>query len=158
MWEEIVVIASGIAPDPGRVLLPRPIVLRETPTSLRVLLVDDDDDLLEALQESLSSRGLMVVGQAHDGTEAVFLADVLVPDVVVMDLRMPGMSGLLATRLIKAHHADVQVLVLTASPDSSLRAAAEEDGVAGYLVKGAGAGEIADAVRDAGAISRERAG
>jgi len=152
------VITSGVATDAGSLQLTRPIVLRETPTPPRVLLVDDDDDLLETLQEGLSGQGLLVVGCAHDGTEAVFLADVLVPDVVVMDLRMPGMSGLLATRLIKAHHADIQILVLTASPESSLRAAAEEDGAAGYLVKGVRTGEIADAVRDAAAISRGRAG
>jgi len=151
------VIASTAIRDVARLVGP-PIAIRETPTPPRVLLVDDDEAVLEALQESLSSNGLMVVGQAHDGTEAVFLADALAPDVIVMDLRMPGMSGLLATRLIKAHHAEIQILVLTASPESSLRAAAEEDGVAGYLAKGAGSREIVAAVREAAAISRGRAG
>ena len=72
------------------------------PQSLRVLVVDDDDVLREALCELLIDRGFDVVGEARNGPEGVSLAIERRPDVVLIDFRMPGMDGLEATNRIKA--------------------------------------------------------
>ena len=80
----------------------------------RIVLVDDHPLYREGLLTALSaSFDLDVVGEAADGAEAVAAVDRLLPDVVLMDLHMPGVSGVEATRLITAAHPDVAVLVLT---------------------------------------------
>ena len=85
---------------------------------LRVLLVDDDPVIRRGLREMLAAGGRFdVVGEGADGEEAVRLAGELAPDVVVMDLGMPGMDGIEATRRITAALPDVRVLVLTAEPE-----------------------------------------
>jgi DNA-binding NarL/FixJ family response regulator len=122
--------------------------------SARVLVVDDDTAMRSALTDVLTSLGFLVVGVASDGPQGVFMADQLAPEVVVMDLRMPGMSGLDALRLIKAHHSRVQVVLLSAFQDEAFQRAAADAGAAAYLVKGLDSSRLAEVVRGASAVYR----
>ena len=79
----------------------------------RVLLVDDDAETLVLLRAALEGEGVEVVGAAGDGSEVEALAGETDPDVVLMDLRMPRMGGLEATRSIKARRPWIQVIILT---------------------------------------------
>jgi DNA-binding NarL/FixJ family response regulator len=109
----------------------------------RVVIVDDHPLYREGLVTALSaSHGVEVVGEAADGAEAVAAVDRLLPDVVLMDLHMPGVSGVEATRSIGAAHPDVAVLVLTMLDGDDAVFAAMRAGARGYLLKGAGRDEI----------------
>jgi len=87
------------------------------------------------LESLLRSHSIEVVGEASDGSEAVALTRALRPDVVLMDLTMPGVGGLEATRLIKAEMPDVKVVILTVSETDSDLFEAIRSGAHGYLVK-----------------------
>jgi len=116
--------------------------------TIRVLLADDHPVVrggLVALLETLA--GVEVVGQAADGAAAVRETALLHPDVVVMDLRMPGMDGVEATRRIAAGFPGTAVLVLTMFDEDALIADALAAGARGYLLKGAEQEEIERAVR-----------
>ena len=113
-----------------------------TARGLRILLVDDHPLFLEGLRNLLKSRGLMVVGLAHDGLEAQSMAEALRPDVVVMDVNMPGCDGLEATRLIKLALPATQVLILTVSEDEDSLYEAMKNGASGYLPKSLDAKEF----------------
>ena len=90
----------------------------ESGRRLRVLVVDDDPVIRRALRLILRSEpGVTVVGEAADGEDAVIQADQLRPDVVLMDLRMPRMDGLEATRRLKARNPDVMVVILSVYAD-----------------------------------------
>jgi DNA-binding NarL/FixJ family response regulator len=108
----------------------------------RLLVVDDHDMLREALVELLVQAGFEVVGEAADGADAVALAKQLEPEVVLMDLRMPVLGGLDATRLIKDAHPATQVVLLTAFDSPALQQQAEEAGCFAYLVKGGPPGTL----------------
>jgi DNA-binding NarL/FixJ family response regulator len=108
----------------------------------RLLVVDDHDMLREALVELLRQAGFEIVGEAADGVDAVALAKQLEPDVVLMDLRMPVLGGLDASRLIKDAHPDIQVVLLTAFESPALQQQAEEAGCFAYLVKGGPPGAL----------------
>ena len=108
----------------------------------RLLVVDDHDMLRDALVELLVQAGFDVVGQAADGADAVALAKELEPDVVLMDLRMPVLGGLDATRLIKHATPATQVVLLTAFESPALQQQAEEAGCFAYLVKGTPPGTL----------------
>jgi DNA-binding NarL/FixJ family response regulator len=108
----------------------------------RLLVVDDHDMLREALVELLVQAGFEVVGEAADGADAVALARQLEPEVVLMDLRMPVLGGLDATRLIKDAHPATQVVLLTAFESPALQQQAEEAGCFAYLVKGGPPGTL----------------
>lgn len=103
----------------------------------RVVVADDDENVREALCEMLERRGLAIVGRAADGAEAVSVVTETAPEVVLMDLRMPGVDGIEASRQIKERFPSTQVIVLSAYDDESLRQLAEVAGVYCYLVKGA---------------------
>jgi signal transduction histidine kinase len=121
---------------------------------IRVLVVDDIPQVREGLARVLDQLGgIEVVGIAGDGVEAVELAGRTAPQVVVMDLRMPNMGGVEATRQIVAGQGDVSVLMLSAYGDESLVIEALMAGARGYLLKGAPASELADAI--AGAVAGE---
>jgi len=113
-------------------------------TTARVLLVDDEEDMRDALRDLLADSGFDIVGAASNGQEAVVLTEELQPDLVLMDLRMPGMDGIEATREIKERTPEIQVLILSAYDDSELRFAATDVGVYCYLVKGSSPSLIID--------------
>lgn len=116
--------------------------------TIRVLVVDDQAIVRDGLVTVLSLvPDLQVVGQAADGAEAIDAVDRHVPDVVLMDLRMPGVDGPTATARIVAEHPGVAVLVLTTYADDDSITTALRAGARGYLTKDAGRAEIATAVR-----------
>ncbi len=102
---------------------------------MRVLLADDHALFRAGLVSLLRARGVEVVGEAADGSEAVTLARELRPDVVLMDLTMPGVGGLEATRLIKAELPEIKVVMLTVSEADEDLFEAIRSGAHGYLVK-----------------------
>jgi DNA-binding NarL/FixJ family response regulator len=108
----------------------------------RLLVVDDHAMLRAALVDLLVQAGFEVVGEAGDGADAVALAKQLEPDVVLMDLRMPVMGGLDATRLIKDACPATQVVLLSAFESPALEQQAEEAGCFAYLVKGGPPGHL----------------
>jgi DNA-binding NarL/FixJ family response regulator len=115
---------------------------------IRVLIADDQTVVREGLATLLAAmEGVEVVGSARDGEEAVRLAALRRPDVVLMDLRMPRCDGVEATRRLTAEQPEVRVVVLTTYADDSSVFGALEAGARGYLTKDAGAAEIAQAIR-----------
>ncbi|MGU3410778.1 response regulator transcription factor [Microbacterium sp. M1A1_1b] len=116
--------------------------------SIRVLVVDDQAIVRDGLVTVLSLvPDLEVVGQAADGAQAIAAVDEHLPDVVLMDLRMPGVDGPTATARITEQHPGVAVLVLTTYADDDSITTALRAGARGYLTKDAGRVEIATAVR-----------
>jgi signal transduction histidine kinase len=114
--------------------------------SVRVLVVDDVPEVRNSLAQLLDELGLEVVGVAADGIEALELVVATMPQVVLMDLRMPRMDGVEATRQIVAKHPDVAVLMLSAYGDESLVIDALMAGARGYLLKPAPASELVEAI------------
>jgi DNA-binding NarL/FixJ family response regulator len=115
---------------------------------IRVLLVDDHKLVRAGLQSMLDSTDdLTVVGAASDGAEAVTLAQELRPDIVLMDLSMPGMDGVEATRHITALGLGAQVLVLTSFSDGDRVRRTLDAGAVGYLLKDADPEELLRGVR-----------
>lgn len=102
---------------------------------MRVLLADDHGLFRDGLRSLLEARGIEVVGEARNGREAVELARRLRPDVVLMDLTMPEVSGLEATRLLSAETPDLKVIVVTASEDDADLFEAIKSGAQGYIFK-----------------------
>jgi DNA-binding NarL/FixJ family response regulator len=102
---------------------------------MRILLADDHALFRDGLASLVTAWGHQVVGQASDGAEAVELARRLRPDLVLMDVRMPGVSGLAATQQIKAASPDVQIVMLTVSENEDDLFAAIKAGARGYLLK-----------------------
>ena len=117
---------------------------------LRVLIADDERLFAEAIEVILTSDDrIEVVGRAHDGNQAVALARELKPDVVLMDLSMPGLDGFLAMAAILAGEAGTRVLVLSGSADPADIARAHEAGASGYVLKENIAGDLVAKVLDA---------
>ena len=102
---------------------------------MRVVIADDHPLFRDGLRALLEARGIDVVAEARNGREAVEQAQRLKPDVVLMDLDMPEVGGLDATRLIKADQPDVKVVILTASDDDADLFEAIKSGAQGYLFK-----------------------
>jgi DNA-binding NarL/FixJ family response regulator len=102
---------------------------------MNVLLVDDHPLFLDGLKNLLTGRGVHVVGMARDGWEALEKARSLHPDVILMDIQMPGCDGLAATRLIKAERPDVKIVMLTMSSEDEDLFEAIQSGACGYLLK-----------------------
>lgn len=116
--------------------------------TIRVLVVDDQAIVRDGLVTVLSLvPDLQVTGAAADGAEAIAAVDRDAPDVVLMDLRMPGTNGPTATARIVADHPQVAVLVLTTYADDESIVTALRAGARGYLTKDAGRTEIATAIR-----------
>jgi PAS domain S-box-containing protein len=108
----------------------------------RVLLVDDSPLFVNGLHSLLSAHGYTVVGVAHDGDQAIDLAHRLRPDLILMDVKMPTLDGLEATRRITAEWPDTQVVMLTVSDDDDYLFSALQAGAAGYLLKSLGATDL----------------
>jgi CheY-like chemotaxis protein len=102
----------------------------------RVLLVDDDLETLALLRAALEDEGIDVVGTAGDGSEVAALVEQTDPEVIFMDLRMPGMDGMEATARVKASHPWIQVVFLTFYEEMLPDRSPEEVGAFAYLVKG----------------------
>jgi DNA-binding NarL/FixJ family response regulator len=118
----------------------------------RVLVVDDQALMREGLRTLLElDEMISVVGTAANGHEAVQRARVLEPHVVLMDIRMPGMDGIAATRALKRTHRHIQVLVLTTFDDDELIFAALQAGASGYVLKDTPSEQLA---RDLHAVRR----
>jgi len=116
--------------------------------STTILLADDHVLVRQGTRELLERENdLLVVGEAGDGEEAVDLAANLHPDVVIMDIAMPKMSGIEATRKIKSMQPDTAVLILSAYDDDQYVFALLEAGAAGYLLKDVPAQELVEAIR-----------
>ena len=103
--------------------------------SVRVLLADDHPLFRDGISSLLSARGYVVVGQAANGAEAVRLVGELRPDLVLMDIRMPGINGLAATRLIQAANPEIKIVILTVSEEEEDLFEAIKSGAAGYIQK-----------------------
>ncbi len=102
---------------------------------MKVLLVDDHPLFLDGLKNLLTARGVEVIGMANDGLEALEKARALNPDMILMDIEMPGVNGLAATRLIKAEMADIKIVMLTMSSKDEDLFEAIRSGACGYLLK-----------------------
>jgi DNA-binding NarL/FixJ family response regulator len=112
------------------------------PPRPRVLLADDHGGLRRALRGLLEETGFEVVGESGDGADAVALARLLQPDIVVIDVRMPVLNGLDAARLIKDQRPATQVVVLSAFDSPELQRQAREAGAFAYLDNGTMAGRV----------------
>jgi len=135
-----VVVSEVLQPADGRQI-----------ESLRVLIVDDHDLFRTGLRNLLEEEGVVIVGEAGTGAEAVRIVRELAPDVVVMDLNMPGMGGVDATRHITEAAPLTRVVMLTISDEDSDVMDAILAGACGYLLKDA---SIQDLVTGIGAAAR----
>ena len=115
-------------------------------SDIRVLLVDDYEVVLLGLRRMLELDGrIKVVGEASNGEEAIAKAATLQPDVVTMDLKMPGMDGITATRRLKQEMPKVHVLAMTMYGDDLIQEAIEA-GVSGYILKETDCDQIIQAI------------
>ena len=118
-------------------------------TPIRICLVDDQRLMREGLRTLLELEvGLVVVGEAEDGQEAVQLFEQLEPDVTLMDIRMPVVDGVEATRRILARHPEAKIVILTTFDDDNLVFDGLRAGALGYLLKDVSGHELAEAVRE----------
>jgi two-component system, NarL family, response regulator DegU len=118
-----------------------------TPT--RVLVADDHQLLRQAIRRALEDAGMTVIAEAGDGGEAVRLAGELRPDVVVMDVSMPVLDGVEATRRIHADLPDLPVVIITMHGDEALRRDAVSAGAAGFLTKDVSMQEVVATITQA---------
>jgi DNA-binding NarL/FixJ family response regulator len=117
------------------------------PKTIRVLIADDHRLFAQALEAILEDDDrIAIAGHARDGRQAVDLARSLEPDVVLMDIAMPGMDGFQATRVITDEQPDTSVLILTGSNSRSDVDRARKAGAAGYVTKDRIAAELVDAI------------
>lgn len=116
-------------------------------TLTKILVVDDHDLVRMGIVRMLADvDGFDVVGDAKSGEEAVTKARVLVPDVVLMDVKMPGMGGLEATKKLRQINPEVKIIAVTACDDSLYPTRLMQAGAVGYVTKGAEFTEITDAI------------
>lgn len=117
---------------------------------IRVMLVDDQIILAEGIKSVLETSGdIQVCGMASDGAQALNMAQTAKPDVILMDIRMPGMNGVVATKKIKEVLPDVKIIILTTFDDSDYILSAINGGACGYLLKDIGSTALIDAIRNA---------
>ena len=115
---------------------------------IKVLIVDDQELIRQSLKVVLNvSPGIEVVDTADSGNKALKSVAAHKPDVVLMDIRMPGMDGVEATRLIKDRYPHIKVIVLTTFDDDEYVFGALQNGASGYLLKGSNISELADAIK-----------
>jgi len=116
---------------------------------MRVLLADDHQLLRQAIRRALEDAGMTVVAEAGDGGEAVRLAGELHPDVVVMDVSMPVLDGVEATRRIHDDLPDLPIVIITMHGDEALRRDAVNAGAAGFLTKDVSMQEVVATITQA---------
>jgi len=133
---------------PQRLIIESGARLLSTGDKLRILIADDHPLVREALRQALAEEDDMeVVAEAADGEEAVKLASELQPDVAVMDIVMPKLNGIAATRKIKEIAPNIAILILTAYDDDEYVLGLLDAGAAGYLLKSARGRDLAGAIR-----------
>ncbi len=115
---------------------------------IRVLLADDHAIVRDGVRMILNAQSdLEVIGEASNGAGALSLAHSLKPDIVLMDIGMPGMNGLEATRALKEAQPQIQILILTMHEDEDYFFRILAAGASGYVLKGAGSDELLSAIR-----------
>jgi len=118
--------------------------------SIRILVVDDHSVVISGLRKFMMvNRDLESVGEAADGMEAIRMADLHKPDVILMDLLMPGMDGVAATREIHQKNPDVKIIALTSFAELNMVPGALQAGAVGYLEKNITAAELKNAIHSA---------
>jgi signal transduction histidine kinase len=127
---------------------------------MRLLLVDDHASIRRSLRQLIElKKDFQIVGEGANGSEAVERVDQLAPDIVLMDMNMPVMDGVQATRVIKERHPDIHVLALTAFADMSLVSEMVKAGASGYLLKGGSSKELLESLqaiaKGKGALDKE---
>ncbi len=115
---------------------------------MKILLADDHPLFLEGLQYLLETHGIRVGGIAKDGLEAMEKARLLQPDIILMDIKMPGLNGLEALKRIKTEMPHVKVVMLTASEDDEDLSDALKNGASGYLLKSTQAKELLEVLSE----------
>jgi len=120
----------------------------QIPTKIKILIADDHPVVREGLSSMLSrERGIQVVGEAENGTEAIKKAGELQPDIILMDLRMPEIDGVEAMRQIKVGNPDMKFIVLTTYDNDEYIFEGIEAGARAYLLKDAPREELFEAIR-----------
>ena len=125
--------------------------------ALRVLVVDDSAPLRERVCVALEQAGLTVVGEASDGANALVQVEAQHPDVILMDVSMPGMDGIQATRALRHRHPETRVVLWTGDSDDQLANALWHSGAHAGLAKGTRTSELIATLRRV-CGSRQRAG
>ena len=114
---------------------------------IRVLVVDDHELVRSGISRLLDDTGMIdVVGQAGSGEDAVRMAKEIEPDIILMDIHMPGIGGMAATRKILHNQPDAQVIAVTVSDDNPYASRLLKMGASGYITKGADADEMLRAI------------
>ena len=114
------------------------------------LIVDDDAGFRQRVKQLLASEpDIEIIGEAADGREAILRAGELEPDLILMDVRMPGMNGVDATRQLKAEMPQLKVIMLTIFDLQEYREAAKASGASGYVIKKSLIQDLVPAIRDA---------
>ena len=125
-----------------------------TAAPVRVVVADDDERLRDMLVGLLDDLGFDVIGSVPDGPSVLESCRRAVPDVVLLDNRMPGLSGSDTAARLREEHPQLPVVMLSAYDDPGLQAAARQAGAVAYLVKGCSASEIADTLDAAAGAAR----
>ncbi len=124
-------------------------------TPIRIMIVDDQDVVRRGLSLFFDAfDDLELVGEAANGLQAVHLCDEIMPDVVLMDLMMPEMDGIAATKLIRQKHPNVQVIALTSIQDDNSVRQMLDAGALGYLLKNASVDELANTIISASKVAQ----
>ena len=117
---------------------------------IKVMLADDQKILSEGIKSVLETcPDIAVCGIAYDGVQAVDMARALRPDVILMDVRMPEMDGVAATKRIKESFPDIKIIILTTFDDSDYILSGINNGASGYLLKDIGSAALIDAIKNA---------
>ncbi len=138
-----------VASFPGAALRPPPYESRTDTimSALRVLVVDDHESVRKGVCAILSSRpDLELCGEAVDGEDAINKAALLRPDIVIMDISMPGMDGMSAAREIRKLHPEIATIILSMHDSRQLIESARKVGIKGYVTKGQAGSILLDAV------------